>query len=207
MSSWRRALDTWAIRRRTRALRVACRQGRREPGTCLCLLWVAFEEAHQKRPVRRGYGHRWESGASRMGELHHPVEDYGGPLGQGRHPTQGPVAPPAETTPWNQATNNRNRLPVSGAVAGARTDVDVSMRHDLDLSSTDAGLLPLRERDSRYLRPGEHTPLEARVGQIRVRRRDPPARSTPVQTRHSTRPTGTRHSTTPPAPLDKCSHY
>src|SRR6185312_3798676 len=98
MSSWRRALDTWAIRRRTRALRVACRQGRREPGTCLCLLWVAFEEAHQKRPVRRGYGHRWESGASRMGELHHPVEDYGGPLGQGRHPTQGPVAPPAETT-------------------------------------------------------------------------------------------------------------
>jgi hypothetical protein len=65
---------------------------------------------------------------------------------------------PPTSRPAMAAPNRTLRsLPTGSAtMAGARTDVDVAIRHDLEAKKQTPGPSPLRERESRYLSPNRH---------------------------------------------------
>ncbi len=91
---------------------------------------LAFVMLRSQRPFDAD---RW---ARAVAGHRHPTDEqarHGGTTAPGGPPARRDLpAPPTLTPRRHTATNKPQPVAGSGTVAGARTDVDVAMRHDLD---------------------------------------------------------------------------
>ena len=92
---------------------------------------LAFAMLRSQRPFDSDRWERAVAGHHRSVDEQVPVMATP-PVAAHQHDVTCPPHTPSPTR-RHQATNNQQPSPVSGAVAGARNNVDVSMRHDLDL--------------------------------------------------------------------------